>query len=508
MADTPTPVSKIRQLSSALFNRALLAMRLGQQFGGKRKLYDVFGYPKTLTIDHLLSKYQRQDITSRVVDMPPERTWSTPPTMKELRGGKEKWEEFVRRTQLWDRIIQADKLCAFGPFSVLWIGLPGAQDSPARNVSRIDDILYLQAYGAGNVEVKEYEDDTSKARYGQPTIYEIKVGPEASRRTKRVHFSRVVHIVDRPLQGMMFGEPRLAQIYNVLDDILKISGGSAETYWLTANRGMQVDVDKDMELQAGDVAALEDEIEEFQHQLRRVMRTRGVKITPLGSEVADPRGVFETLVALLASATSIPQRILTGAEAGQLASEQDRANWAEYVKQRRETFAEPYVLRPIMQRLGSLGYLPADAWEKAIFEWPEAFHMSPLELANARASDARAVVNFSRRTQFGNPVVTDKEAREMLGLPAELESGDKLPEQYVPPAKPQDDQPTSGPGKQEGGSATETPGAIEADPRANSRLPVAMERIPEYNPDGTVKRIIERPLVAESRSLALRVASR
>ena len=428
-------ISFIRQNASALMARMGLARMFGTMFDGKRKLYDVFGYPQKLNPNHLLAKYQRQDLASRIVDMPPEEMWAHPPKLKPAHGVKTKWDEFTAKTQFWQRVIQADKLLSFGPFAVLWVGMRGDSKAKAPNIGSVDDILYVQAYGGENVTVKSYEDDTQNPRYGQPVDYEIKVGPENQQKTTMVHYSRLIHIVDRPLQGLMFGEPRLAQIYNTLDDILKVAGGSAETYWLTGNRGMQVDIDKEMQLQAGDAEALEDELDEFQHQLRRYIRTRGVKVTPLGSEVADPRGVFETLVSILAGTTSIPQRILTGSEAGQLASEQDRANWAEYIERRRRVFGEPYILQPTFQFLEDRSYLPKDATMKAklgtddsALEWSESFHMSPLEDARTLAEKARAIVNMSRRAQFGAPIVSEEECRPTLNLPQNPKSDDTMPQ--------------------------------------------------------------------------------
>lgn len=445
--------------ATALIQRQMLATRLGWMFQGQRKVYEVYGYPTVLKLEQLLGKYERQDITSRIVDMPPEEMWD-PPTLQEMRGVKDKWDEFSSALPLWQTLIQADKLLAFAPFTVMFMGMRGASSSPAPNISSPDDIFYMQPYaGEDTVKVKTYEDNASNPRFGQPVMYELKVGPNRQQtKTLDVHYSRLIHIVDRPLMGQMMGVPRLAQVYNVLDDVLKVAGGSAETFWLISNRGLQIDVDKEMQLATGDAQALEDELDEYQHQLRRFIRTRGVKITPLGSDIADPRGNFEVLLAILAGTTGIPQRILTGSEAGQLASEQDRANWAEYMKRRRRVFAEPYVLRPVIQFLMDRGYLPKDTLGKmklgtqeTMFKWPEAFHMSPLEDARTLAEKARATVNFARRVQFGNPIVSDEEARETMGFPREVPAGDtmpKMPKQAVNPG--------GGPGSQPGARGTES----------------------------------------------------
>lgn len=464
-------------MTSPLLSRMMFAFRAGLQYGGRRNLYEVFGYPRSLTSPLLYGKYQRQDIVSRIVDMPPEEMWSEMPTFKTEGDIKTKWEAFAKKGQLASRIVQADKMCAFGPFSIILLGLPGKLEMPAPKLTDVKNLQYAEVYGGDSVRITRYVSETSDPNYGKPSFYQVRTGVNAigtlnfgessgigSPNTwSDVHASRVIHIVDRPVQGQLYAEPRLGKIYNLLEDLAKISGGSAELYWILGNRGMQVDVDKEMELDAADETALTDELDEFQHGLRRYIRTRGVKINPLGSETADPRGPFEVTMHLLSAATNIPQRILMGAEAGQLASEQDRANWAEYIGRRRAIFAVPFVLQPIFRKLGEFGYIDKDAWLSADNDswlWPEAFHMNPVEESNSQASWARSLVNVSRRNQFGNPVASDEECRVKMGLPPKPPATDTMP--AAPPPK--------------------TPGGIQGVPGGASDAPNAVKQSPS---DGT-----------------------
>ena len=452
-------------MSSNLLGRMMFAFRAGLQFAGRRNLYEVFGYPRGLTSPLLYAKYQRQDIVSRIVDMPPEEMWSLPPELPDDSPIKTKFDDLVKHSQLWDRIIQADKLCSFGQFSILMLGLRGPVNSPAPKLTNLSDLLYVQAYGGDSVRIGEWESDATNPKFGQPKMYQIQTGfgnmgnlnygssNSGSPATYiDVHASRCVHIVDRPVQGSIFAEPRLSKVYNILEDLLKIAGGSAELYWILGNRGMQVDVDKDMELDPTDATALTDELDEYQHGLRRYIRTRGVKINSLGTDSADPRGPFSVAMALLSATTNIPQRILMGAEAGQLASEQDRANFAEYIGRRRVVFAEPYMLAAILRKLEELTYIPKDSAKEATWSWEEAFHMNPVEESNALSAWARAVVNVSRRNQFGDPVISDEEARDQLGLPEKRKDGDTFP--VAPPQKGAADGPQASP---EGSKGTGVP---------------------------------------------------
>lgn len=439
--------------SQNMFQRVFAAVRAGFSFGGQRNIYNVFGYPRELRAEDLYAKYERQDITKRVVNAPVDETWSYPPKAStDDAPFKTAWEALTDIFLPWPILAQADKLCAFGPYSVLFLGLPGDPASKAGKTYKAENVAYMQAYGGSSVTIEQWEKNPSNPRYGQPLLYSLRT--KDSTLQTQAHYSRVVHIVDEPLQGSIMGIPRLTVVYNLLDDLLKVGGGSAETYWLTANRGMQVDVDKEMDLDDDDARALASELDEFQHNLRRYIRTRGVTVTPLGSDVADPTGVFSTLMSLLASATNIPQRILMGAEAGQLASAQDRANWSEYINRRRASFAEPYMLTPFVRRLAELGILPI--LQKPVeWEWPEAFHQNPLEIAQTQAQFARSVVNLSRQTQMQFPLATLKECRISLGLKPEVETGDSLPKAYEPPAPtmPFGGKPTAKPDAKSGKSA-------------------------------------------------------
>ena len=233
----------------------------------------------------------------------------------------------------------------------------------------------------------------------------------------------MLHIAESTLEDDVYGLPRLQKVYNLLDDMLKVAGGSAETFWLTSNRGMQFDVDKDAMLDEDDEAALSDEIEEYFHNLRRFIRTRGVKMSSLGSDVADPSGVFAVLIALIAGASGIPVRILLGSERGELASEQDRSNWANRVEERQTHYATPQIVEPLIERFIAFDTLREPNGVIQVV-WPDAFAPSPLERAQTMAQKARAATNFSKALESENPFITPEEAREMLGLAPGVAAGE------------------------------------------------------------------------------------
>jgi hypothetical protein len=385
----------------------------GKAFGydGKRDYYKVFGYKIALEQRDFLLKYCRQDIARRVIDAPVDAVWSDHPQIITVQGGtsEDKWKEwdiFAKNHDIYPALRKTDIFAGLGMFSVLLVGFDDGRglDQPL-GAARPDTLLYLQPYLESNVTIVEFEENPRDPRFGKPKMYEINPGDVQvgrqfanvtfkARQKFRAHWTRILHVADNTMENAVYGHSRLEAVYNVLDDLLKVAGGSAETYWLAGNRGMQVDIDKDMELGEEDADNLAEEVEEYEHNLRRIIRTRGVTVKNLGADIADPKNEFGVLISLLSGATRIPQRVLMGAEAGQLASQQDRANWAVYINERTSNFAEPIMLNPFVRMIGAAGVMKLPNYWTPL--WPEPFKMNPLERAQTSAQMARSAVNVVR----------------------------------------------------------------------------------------------------------------
>lgn len=396
--------------------------RDGLMFQGNRDVYQVYGYGHRITYQQCRAKYRRQDIARRIVDMPADAIWTYPPTFQGDAQTLAVISDLTSRLSLWQTLNRADKLAAMDDYSTILVGVDDGQDlSQPVNSLRKNTITFLQPYSARSLHIQEYEANVSNPRFGKPLFYSLNMTnirtevPDGissifaadAHNISRVHYSRVIHVADGLLEDEIFGNPRLVNVFNLLDDLLKIGGGSAEIYWLNARGGLHIDVDKEMDLQADDADDLADEVDDYVNQQRRVMRTRGVKITPINMAMADPRQPFNVNISLISAATGIPQRLMLGSEAGQLASEQDRANWSTTIKQRRANFAEPRVIRPLLIVLAGLGLIDLKKALNTITMWPEAFQLSPLERGQTSAQQARSAANLVKAItpQPGSPAV-------------------------------------------------------------------------------------------------------
>lgn len=400
---------------SYVASRHGLASRLGQQFAGKRDVYEILGYNKDPGVEDYRAKYYRQDIAGRVVDLPPLDTWRKPPIIKDgewgeaqeqlaLEGKQPKhtaflkaWQTLTQRRRVWHYLERADRLSGIGRFGLLLIGfslndgemLKTPLDSH-RKFGGLDDLLYLSAYAENSVTVGSLEGDYRKPNFGKPKNYIIQLGEGSTSAT--VHPSRVIHIAEDLLEDEVYGRPRLERVHNLLDDLLKIVGGGAEATWQTMDRGLHLDVEPDMAFSESDPVwdKMAEQVDNYIHGLSRVIRTRGGSITPLGGQVVDPSGLFGIIISLVAAASGIPQRILIGSERGELASSQDGMNWGAAITSRRTKFAEPVILRPFIDKLVRVGVLPlpeVGAWNYEV-EWPSPFELNALEEASRKNTEA------------------------------------------------------------------------------------------------------------------------
>jgi len=420
-------------VQSVLVQRSQLAAVFGQQYQGNRDIYEVLGYDKIIQYVDLEARYMREHIAGRIVDAPAASTWNNPPKIvpsdeddnkKAAKDFSRIWDRFTKRTDLFSKIERADKLAGIGEYGVLLIGLRGggAIESPVSRKFSADDIMYLSPFSQQNADIHLFVQDPTNERFGKVEIYALETGKNLSNFRSfqvRTHWSRVIHFADGLLGNEVFGLPRLLRVYNLFNDLAKVVGGSAEFYWRIADRGLHLDIDPEMELQDGDEAKLSTEVDEYINGLNRVLQTRGVTAKSLGAETADPRGPFQNLMALISGATAIPQRVLMGSERGQLASSQDKASWNDKISERQRLYAEPTILRPLIDRMISWDMLPDLEYE---IIWPVVFPQTEEERSIIAVRTSSAAKNMAAAKQNGGKVISDEEFREKyLDLSEEAE---------------------------------------------------------------------------------------
>ena len=414
-------VSMIPRALSNMVERVRLLNQTGRTFSGNRDLYQALGYKRDLNLEDYLHRYKRNSVAGAIVDAFPKGTWRGAavelienPDPDTWTPFEQAWWDLSRRLKIWPTLMKADILSGLGRYSVVLLGAPGEVGSPLPGQISPKKLRFLAVYGEKRAKVKDYETNLSSERYGWPKTYQIDAGVPGSTSVKwiDVHWSRVIHIAETKLDEPMFAEPRLERQWNLLDDLEKLTGSGSEAFWLRAHQGYHFDLDKEIELDETGEQEMSEEVDEFVNNIRRAVRTRGVKVTSLGSDVAEFDRNVLSIVSLISSGTGIPQRILLGSEQGQLASEQDRVNWSERVQDRRTEFAGPMVVDQLVNRLIEHKVLPEPAEEWTI-RWPRVFDLSEGE----RIKLAQGIADVN--SKFKKQVVTVNETRDIyLGLPS------------------------------------------------------------------------------------------
>lgn len=418
-----------------LDKRRALALQAGQHFAGERDIYEVMGYPRHLSVEHFMALYDRQDIAERLVDAYPDATWREPPEILGDDSFKKAFQKVADRLNLWRIMHRADRLMNLGHYGVIFLGLDGGEN-PALPAEGSDyNLLFMQPHSERTAQITRWEDDPKSPRFGLPLYYRLTSGTNwtgagANQTTFSVHHSRVIHVAEKAMEDVSIGTPRLKSVFNRLMDLDKLLGGSAEMYWQNVAMLLHFNADASSEWAPGEAEKMQEQMEEMQNRLRRMIRTRGVEGQNLapGLQGADPGSHIDKQIQMVAGAKGIPQRILLGNEAGELASTQDETAWQGRVAERREQLATPVFLDQFVAKGTRLGFLPS-GYEG--IKWPESDTLGERGRAEVAAQTAAALQNYTNALG-GEDVVSPKEFREILGFEGELkpspDSADTLEE--------------------------------------------------------------------------------
>lgn len=419
--------------SEILLDRIQFMRQAGITFDGARDEYEILGYDRIITGKQYRDEYSRGGIAGRVVDALPNATWRGQVELIEDEDPKKDtefekaWKDLDMQLKVQAKLQRADKLAGLSTYSILLIGAGGNLEEELPK-GKPGGLLYLTPFSGGggpggssrsrsvaddftDATIFEFEVDPKSPRFGLPRSYQLKRTDVSSPFLQRpVHWSRVLHIAENVLDDEVYGQPALERVWNLLADLRKVTGGGAEAFWLRANQGLHLDIDKDMRLEdaKATLEALKAQSELYKHQQTRWLRTKGVAVETLGSDVANFQQPADTILTQISGAKGIPKRILTGSEMGELASTQDRDNWRDQVNGRQTGYAGPFIVRPLVDRLVHYGYLPTPKKGPMAYEvrWP---HIETLT-AKDKTEGAKAWASVNQMQ--GSKVFTDDEIRD------------------------------------------------------------------------------------------------
>ena len=426
-------------VNSLLTTRLSLLRRQMTTLDATKDIDKECGYPSEISPEQYQAMYDREGIAKRVVGVFPEESWKHDPEVCDSEDTEtdtefeKSWKGLVKRFNLFNLLLRADRLSGIGSFGLVLIGIDDGKslDQPIGGVQEDGTfkppttpykLLYLKSFSQAAVQIGSFEQAVSNPRFGLPTSYNINfarvdTGDQATATQQpmptnqtAVHWTRVIHLADNRDSSDVFGVPRMRVVYNRLYDLRKLLSSSAEMFWKGAFQGLSLEVDPtisgSVEL---DKKAIGEEMDEYQNGLRRYIALQGMTAKSLAPAVADPTNHFIVHMKAIAASIGVPWRVFLGTEEAQLAGEQDGTVWIERIKDRQVKYISPMIITPFVDRLQGLGILPpcqnndaaqADSSEiekpsaGLIINWPELHNPSLMDKASIAKMLAEAMSTY------------------------------------------------------------------------------------------------------------------
>jgi hypothetical protein len=209
---------------------------------------------------------------------------------------------------------------------------------------------------------------------------------------KRVHWSRLIHLADNRRNSEIYGTPRMQIAFNRLYDLRKLLGAAPEMFWKGGFPGLSLEVNPNLQDMELDKAATRQEMEDYMNGLQRYLALVGVSAKSLAPQVADPSAHFEMAIKSICISLKIPYRIFLGTEDSQLAGKQDTRAWNTRLSYRQQKYLNPFVLRPLLNRLMTYGVLPFV--KKFFINWKDFNTLSDTEKAQIAVHRTDALTKY------------------------------------------------------------------------------------------------------------------
>lgn len=421
-------LSKGMQVMASLnASRTEFFRKAGLQYGGERDLFQALGYPQSsqLKYEDYFNRYDRQAIAAAIIDRPVAATWRGGVDIVESDDDKDTaletaWDELYKRLSLQSKFTRLDKLTGIGEYGVLLLGLSDVNTKEDfKEPVKIGKLKlnYVKPLGQNSAVIKNFEENPANERFGQPLIYEITTSDPNTQASAQlqVHWTRIIHVADALLESEIYGTPRLKPVLNRLYDIEKLTGGSAEMFWRGGRPGYQGITGDDFQMTTQMQNTLQDQIDEYEHNLRRIFMLEGIDMKPLAMQIADPSNHLDIQIQMISAKTGIPKRKLTGSERGELASSQDDDAWNELIQARREEFAAVLIVVAFVDRMIFYGVLPAPKEEYSVV-WVDLWAPSEKERAEIGKIIAESLAFYTRNIESMAVIPPEAFLKHVLGL--------------------------------------------------------------------------------------------
>jgi len=317
-----------------------IAASLGTQFKNNRDFYQVFGWESNISSSLLYSIYKAHGIAKAVNDTPVTTTWRYYPTVKGSSSFETSMGLLNKRIKLFDTLKKADRLSGVSFYSIIVLNIKNQSYKSKLRSFQMKNLTSVSVYADHEVQIIPYLDEKTKSRYG---IKAYKIG------MVEVHPSRVIHVAENSDNGVQ-GQSRLAPIYNQLMDMWKISGSTAELYYISASLLLNAKAMDGFKVNKGDATELQDGLLEVVNKMKGFLITNGFEVENIAPDITSPKDSWDVMEKFISSTSAIPRRVLFGSEMGELASTQDQSTYYERIESRQTNHVTPNIINTFIDK--------------------------------------------------------------------------------------------------------------------------------------------------------------
>lgn len=316
-----------------------------------------YGYKIDLDFEDFYKLWRRNAIANALVARTVDKCWQDYPEL--IQGDisdKDKkstrWEAaakaFNKKYDMWDAMAEADTYRIVGGCSALIIQVADDKqwNEPLTTSTRDKRFHKFIPAWKGQLTPSSYDDDQASLTYGEVLMWSFnelavgETGVTGRSRALEIHPDRLILLGDYD-----HGLSRFEASFNSFVNLEKIEGGSGESFLKNASRQLAINFVKEVDLGAiaaahgrpvKDIQKIFDQITTNMNLgLDQSILTQGADVKPLVATVPDPKEHYAISLQSACAPFMCPTKIVVGNQAGQLASGEDKKEWAETCMGRR-----------------------------------------------------------------------------------------------------------------------------------------------------------------------------
>ena len=437
--DLQLQVNQLTQAVSGSFSavRDQLAQVLGKTHEGNRDLYREFGYKHNPSFNEYYELATQNGFANRLVFGIPKSCWRDGFIVKQ--NANEDSEEILTQEVeelnekgLTRKLESAHILSRIGSFSCLFVGVPDGLD-PKEPIGRVSgnaiNSVYFKAFAYDGIQIYEQDQDPLSPRYGLPLYYQVQkmsrdnYSKDIVTNSIIVHHSRIVHMVDMPLDSEIEGIPYLKAIYNATVNLIKSGGGSAEALYRNIQRIIVTELPDNMQMPDENARKNIDEAtKEFTNKMKNFITSKG-KVHDIKPSIADPLNTFMVNLYEILAYSGVPLRVFTGEGGGQYAGQEDQLAYNSLIMDTQNLKCSQYAL-DTLKILGNAGVIKLTGSEVVEFNVQEAStEERKVEIANKQADTLNKLMDAASKPA-GDDIKLNDELMRGFGLDVELDTID------------------------------------------------------------------------------------